>query len=984
MVRIRSPVLIGRSRELSLLVEWLAEASTGGPRLVVIGGEAGIGKTRLVTEFARLAAEQGARVLLGAAADYGAGGLPFGAIAEAFRPVGFAEVVKTGQLTEGAAESGEPVDRASDLHPQLRLFESLLAQVERLAADRPLLLALDDMHWADSSTREFLAFLGRNLGSTRLLVLATYRSDDVGRDHPLRRYLTELGRGERVERLTIERLGRAEVREQLRAISGDDPDERLVDRLFARAQGNPFFSEELLASAGADEPDAVPATLREMLLARVEKLASETRAVLAALAVAGVGDELLLAEVTDMPEAAVTAALRDAIDSQVVEPSAGGEGYGFRHALVREAVYADLLGSQRARLHLRIAQALTGDDAAPTAQLLARVAFHWQRAGRPREAFVASWRAAEAAERAHAYAEAAQQYESVLTLWDAVDDPSQLVRLELSAPRAEPARVGRGMVARADPAVHEAADQSEVVTRAGRAAYIAGDVRRGMRHLQDALAGIDATEVDRLATVYLSLVPACADAGDGAAARAAIDGAVALIDRCSPALRIELLIGLVGPLIVYDIDEAVRLGQLATAAADATGDADTRMRAYSAAGRAIAIRGQVDAGLALLDAARAIAGAGSSWLADIEKDRATVLQIAARFEEALAGFEASQAAARPFGVQLTIRHNDAEVGQILYRLGRWTEAEPALERALRPPAAEWGRPLRGQLLVGQGRFDEAHRELGRARATVASSGSSASIGPYHAALAEMSIWEGRPEEARQVVTSGLRSIGFDLRWLGDLTLLGLRAAADAGEHGRRWAEQLNDDLTAASSAPLAEGSVFERETRAALLSAEAELGRARGAPDDAAWAAAAAAWHELHEPYPEAYALYRRAEALLYGQDGRAAAADPLRDAWQLVSAMGAAPLLALVEDLARRARLPVGQGAPAAAGIDAYALTAREREVLALLARGYPDRRIAEALFISAKTASVHVSNVKAKLGVEHRAEAAAIGLRLGLAEDG
>ncbi len=998
-MRIKSPLFVGRREELGRLSDWLDEAREGGPRVVVVGGEAGIGKSRLVGELARVAGERDMRQLSGAAADYGEGGLPFGAVAEALRPV-LARAGRRGVgggsgdlLAEGGLAPAADLSVGAAGISQQHAFERLLGLLERVAAERPTLLVLEDLHWADTSTREFLAFLSRNLGGLRLLVVGTYRTDDVTRDHPLWRYLAELERAGRIERLELSRFGRDELRQQLEAIRGEQVEPALVERLFARSEGNPFFAEEVFAaeSHGAP-PGTMPATLRDILLARIEVLPLTSRRVLEAAAVAGRAADEFLAGVTGLDHGEVLTALREAISRHVLEPVANPAalGHAFRHALLREAIYDDLLPGERVRLHRRVAEVMTENlggaaDAARASdsQLLAQLAHHWLQANRAEEAFVASWRAGAAAERAYAYPEASRHFERVLELWSRIRKPERLLRAEL-------ARSG-------DTAT--TADRATALLRAAVASAIAGDVRREVQLYREAQGLLDETaETERSALLRINLMEALLDRGDAQAAKQEHQRALALVPAIDSAeTRASVLLALSHHLILDYGDSLLELGNAALEAARQAGSPLHESQAHVKLGRHLCFMGRLDEGMQHFAAARSTAEADGleDVVAGAEKERAIILECAARFEEALEALELAQEIWLRLGVLRGVRHNDAMIGQVLHRLGRWREAEEALARAVQPPAAEWAFVVRGYLYVGMGRMADARRDLARAWETVEDSNSSASYGPYYSALAELALWEGRPQEALEVIGKGL-SYAWDGRWLGEYARLRMRALADRADVQR--ATEVLDELHKQACGAFDYGNVYSAELRASLLSAEAEARRARGEWDAAGWGRAAAAWSELKERYPEAYSLFRQAEAFISAGD-RSKAAGPLRRAVELCRDMGAVPLFREAESLARRARIEVSRiGVPAGerataedrasadqpASADDYGLTARERDVLALLAQGRSDRQIAEALFISPKTASVHVSNIKAKLGVQHRIEAAAIGLRLGPAEEG
>jgi DNA-binding CsgD family transcriptional regulator len=991
-MRVRSARFVGRERELALLAGWLDEAAEGKPRVVIVGGEAGVGKSRLVEELGHDVRRREYGWLLGAAADYGAGGLPYGALVGALRPVvGAADAPLLARLgparnelarlfprLAGGRRPGADADTADiDDLSQVRLLESLLRLLELVSAERPTVLVLEDLHWADTSTRDFLAFLARNLGTTPLLVVGTYRSDDVGRSHPLRRYLAELERIPGTQRIELARLDREQLRQLVASIRGSDVDDAYLEQLYARSQGNAYFSEELLAATGGEGGHArrtLPDTLRDILLARVEELAAETREVLVAAAVIGTADERLLPAVTGMAGPDVSRAIRDAIDRSVLEPAAAdagaggdGAGYTFRHALAREAIYGDLLAGERRRLHERVAQALSADDPsgeAADAQALARLAYHWHHAGRASETFIYSWRAGQAAERAHANAEASLHYQRVLDHWDAE----------------------RGGAAGDVP------DRLEVALHAGATALSAGDHGRATALLRAASDWVDADESpDRVARLNITLMWSLVwgDAAD--AASAVRDRLAQMLPACSPAGRIEVYNGLMGFAEHYGTQlQALDLARLALAEIGPSGSLRARSRFHSHAGRARAFTESLEAGLAELELARSLGiEAGDDELVGVaDKDIGIVLQSEGRFAEAITAFERSQQRLAALGMTNVTRHTDAEIGFALHRLGRPQEAEAALARALTPPANEWALVVRAYVLVATGRLDEADDALRRAWPSVENAQATTSYGPYYAALAAKAVWERRLEDGLAAAEEGIPLAGENYRWICELCGLGTRAAVDIGPPARGRAEALLEQVKGRMEFPLALGSMFSNEIRGWLATSVAELSRLSGTSAVDLWAGTVDHWRRSGRPHDLAYALYRQSEAIL-GEGGaeraqREAARAPLAEAWSLASAAGSRLLVGEIEALGRRARIDVGPAAgtrgsgDAQPSADAYGLTARERDVLALLARGRSDQQIAEELFISPKTASVHVSNIKAKLGVEHRIEAAAIGAGL------
>ena len=434
--RVSCPVLVGRDAEVARLRTAIERTVAGRPATVLVAGEAGIGKTRLVNEVASYAAGLGVVALAGGCLDVGEGVLAYAPMVEALRPLarilGSAELERVlggarEELARLVPELGlrDAAGRAGQLEPS-RLFELLLGMLHRMAERTPVLLVVEDLHWADQSTRDLLAFLVRNLRAGVALVL-TCRSDELRPGHPLRPFLAELDRGGRAERLELGRLGGRELTELIAGILGEPPAPGLDQEILARSEGNPFFAEELLAARR--EGTRLPTALRDLLLARVDALAEPAQRVLAAAAVAGSRvDHELLAAVTGQDDAQLVPLLREAVARHLLAVHEGNGGYMFRHALVQEAVYGELLPAQRGPLHAAYARALdrrigrrdagASTSAGVTAVELAQLAYHWHAAGDQGQALPAFVRAGQAAELAAAPAEALEHYQRALELWD--------------------------------------------------------------------------------------------------------------------------------------------------------------------------------------------------------------------------------------------------------------------------------------------------------------------------------------------------------------------------------------------------------------------------------------------------------------------------------------------------------------------------------------------------------------------------------------
>jgi DNA-binding CsgD family transcriptional regulator/tetratricopeptide (TPR) repeat protein len=998
VLRVSSPVLVGRAAEAAQLWAAFERAQAGSPATVVVAGEAGVGKTRLVTELIAPVRAQGALALTGGCLNVGEGVVAYAPLVEALRSLGAAvdpaelERVLGGARAElarlvpelGAPDEVYAAPEAGALVPG-RLFELLLGVLHRLAERGPLLLVVEDVHWADQSTRDLLGFLVRNLRAGVALVL-TYRSDELHRRHPLRPLLGELDRSGRAERLDLGRLGRRELGELLAGILGEPAPVALAQEILARSEGNPFFAEELLAARveGAGGSGELPEALRDLLLARVEALPQAAQRLLQVAAVAGqrVGHHLL-AEVAAQPPQDLVDLLREAVAQHVLVAEGGSGGYAFRHALVQEAIYDDLLPVQRPPLHAAYARALAArieGQAGAGAAELGRLAYHWYAAHDLGRALLASVQAGQAAEAAFAQAEAAGHYERALELWE-------------QAPQA---------------AASSPLDRSCLLQRAAQAASRAGAGTRAVALINQALTETDAAAEPLRAGVLLERLARYQWlTGDTAAAVAAMERAVAIIPAEPPSAERARVLAAHGQMLMLRSRNRAAQARCEEAAAVArrAGARGVEGHARNSLGTSLGSCGHLEAGASHLEQARAIAAelGDQDELCRAHHNLGCVYLVNGRYQDAVDAELECRDLARRFGSMGTVGTAAIAVAaEALLWLGRFQEAERLLDEAfdldLEPKAMVLPLLARGLHRLWRGDLEEARADL-----TWILERSKVSLDPQEMAdtrarLVTVATWDGRPEDTRAVVADGLMSLAEadEPYSMAELCTAGLAAEAALAERAAARRDKKARDqasriavglLERARAAAAADGVAVTIAVRARLLTVEAEWTRVARPSDPDRWAEAAGAWDELGCPWPATYARWRLAEAQLELGTPREEAAAPLRQAWATAHRLGAAPLLGEVELLARRARItlapePVADSdaaQPAAPG-DELGLTPREREVLALVAEGRTNRQIADALFISDKTASVHVSNILAKLGVANRAEAAATVHRLGL----
>jgi DNA-binding CsgD family transcriptional regulator len=993
--RVSSPTFVGRADELAALDGALGRAAAGVPALTFVAGESGVGKSRLVAELEARARNAGARVFVGHCLELGGAAIPYAPLVDALRPIArelvecgsdladalppasraaLAELMPEFRSSDGAAEDGSA--------HQARVFEALLALIERLGRVQPVVLVLEDLHWADQSTRDFLTFLVRSARTEPLSLVVTYRSDELHRRHPLRPLLAELERTPGVDRLGLERFSRDELVAQISAILDAPASDELADRLFERSEGNPLYTEELLA-ASADGCQELPETLRDLLVARVERLPATAQEVVRTISVEHPMRHSLLAALAGLDEPELLQGLREAVAHQVLV-TGSGESYAFRHALVGEAVYGDLLPGERSALHARLAGAvderheLMGD--APAAAVAGILACHWNAAHDVPRALGASVAAGLASKRVLAFSEAKRHFERALELWDRVPDAE--------------ARAG--------------CDRIDLLRYAAAAAAYCGEAARSLALVRGAIAEIDEeAEPLRAALLHERLGNYLRWAGESEEGFAAYGRAMELLPDGESPQRARLLeYKARGQALRGRFEEADAGALEAFEMAQRCDDATTQIRALNTIGIARSGLGDVEDGIALLRRSRDLSAAAHSPVEHVTAitNLSDILDLAGHTREALAEIEAGMEALRANPERTSFdTFMELQGVNLTIKLGRLSELEEGL------PTPKFGdavgttpimlAELRTRVALLTGRMTEARRQLDEMRRLCLGTRDPQWMEPLHAMEAQIALAGDRPADARDAVRRGLASIEHSQEGTRVIRLvwLGLMAEATAAERARALAEpasqaeaeRLLGELERAREMPglWAEAAAYEQLALAEHGRLLVALGS--GAPEPAAWERAVEAFAVLEQPWPAAYAGFRAAEAHVQAGD-RAAAVAPLRAARGRAEAMGVAPLLEEIDALARRARLAIAEPEAPAPEPEAaeegsavrLGLTPREHEVLLLVAAGRTNREIGAELFMSEKTASVHVSRIMAKLDVGGRVEAAAVAHRLGLTE--
>ena len=1002
--RLTSPTLIGRADEMATLRGLLADARAGAT-FATVSGEAGIGKSRLLEALMESARTDGLAVHVGSCPAHVEGpSIPFAAVTQALRSIVRATDARSLETMLGPArnelarllpELGEAgsAGTASESRGMARLYEATLMLLERTAGRSGLLLVLEDLHWADTSTRSLVSHLCRNLGAAPVLLIVTYRTDGVI-DRPLVELVEELTRLPRNYHLRLGPLATADARALLASLPGlgiGDDDRDLVLR---RSGGVPLYLEELALPRPVGSPPGPPVSIRTAVQGRLARMTLDARLLVSLVAACdGPVDGRLVTTAARLGDAAARAALRDAMDGHLLVATIDdGQQLDLRHGLLREAVVAGFVPGEGASLRRMLADVLLerpqlgGRSELERANRLAR---HLLAVGDDNATVPVLLRAADSSRRALAFDAADRLYRAAL---DMVGD----------APAPMPEGIWAAIVSDAAAVARLAGAPSRAVTLQERAIE---------------LMGAHTTVADQsIAQVRLGRYLAEAGRWDDALPilRSAVD--------TSPddVRRMRALIELVRVLIMsHDHLGAIVHARHAQELARLLGAPRDQARATASLAVALSLSGQHAEALAALADAQQVespvehTGATTpsrypdSLLGYV--DRATVLGRSGDPEGASRVALEGSDTARRLGLARSWGHALAATAAYeLLRLGRWDEAEAALDAAgtdgTSGPAAQVVRAL---LEVRRGALPAAEARLRRISPQELAAGPGSGWQTLFAfARAELAMSRSRSEAARAAVRDGLladHAHGDTLR-RAELGALGLRIEADAVTQARDRHDGAAVAISAAAGlglfamarSELAVGPVTSPIPWGPAIWSrlDAELTRLQDHDDPGAWRGAVLAADRTPDTHARAYTRLRLAEAILDRSRERTDARAVLLECLASARSIGAEPIVDAAQRLALRARLDLGQtaqadgtatpdegsaAAPRAAAM-ALGLSTREIDVLELLARGMTDQEIAGHLFISEKTAGHHVSHILTKLNVTRRGEAAAIGHRLGL----
>ncbi|WP_165960876.1 helix-turn-helix transcriptional regulator [Actinocrispum wychmicini] len=962
-------LFIGRDNEIEVLRDLLAEVADAKPAAVMLDGDAGVGKTRLVNEFAATARAAGAVVLAGGCLQLAGGAIPYGPLIEALRmlvrQVGEPEArrlagpawTELADLIADFTVGGEPT--APALGAQTRVFGAVSRLLDHIGDQQPLVLVFEDVHWADTATLDLIAYLALTSSDQRMMLLCSYRSG-LRLGHPLRTRLAEPEFTRRVHRISLLPFTSLQLRVFVAALTDSDVSPERADRYFELSEGNPYFTEQLVAAdADAGPEPRVPESLGDLMHARLGRLGEDATKVVRVAAVAGrrVSDTLL-ARVVGLDEAALDASLTECLAHRVLVEDRVDDSYSFQHALLRETAYDTLRSRERKRLHAELAEALA-EESGWNQHVLPELAYHWSVADRVPEALRAAIGAGDLAVRVRAFQEAETQYQRALELWSRLPDAEPVAgvsRVRVLKAAADAARWAghlRQAVAWAAEAVQCAAPDADPA--------LLGELHERLgSYWWEAGFDDEAVEAYRVARRLLSAAPPSA-----AGSRA-----------CAALATVEAKKG--------GYTEALAMARLAQEEARAAGAAAAVGRAKNSSGLALTLLGRHSEGIAELREALRIAGE-ADHLEDMLRacgNLGVCLERAGQVAEAAEVFQQGLDKSRELGLlgsrQAGLLANNACA--TLFLLGRWAEAGVLIKEVLRYyPLREtiFQRLTKAEMDLATGRVDEAERLLESVRNQPNSQ--PRFLSPLYRCLAELAALRGNPETALDTAWRGIEAIrdAEDHMLVLQLCASGLRIAADKSEKDSDSPRDRARDM--ASRARAAAERTDDVESAALARLCDAEDRRRHGADTASAWDAVAEAWRVLQRPYPMAYALTRLASAAAKVGD-KATASVAATEAAAIAERLGAEPLHDLVSSVVRAYRL-TRRAEPA--GKLAFDLTARELEVLRHADEGLTNQQVGTRLSIAKVTVGTHLSNVYRKLGVDNKVAALAKARAAGLLGD-
>lgn len=961
--------LVGRAEEFAILQQALLAAAIGSPSTVILSGEAGIGKTRLCQELISQARTEGFVTTVGRCSPVSGSRIPYGPVVDLLdallrRDPGLpsrvpAEVWRSVAWLTGAA--GDPaVSGARDV-AAARLFAGFTELVGTASRRAPVLVVIEDVHWIDSASLALLVFAVRKLRSARILLLVTNRPEDARTALPVRAALAEMRRAPDTVDVTLGPLSAQAMAELLEPFTGLS-DAHAVARIGAVSDGNPFFALHL-AIHGRGR--VIPSSLRDILLPTLDGLSDRERGLLILVAVLGdTYDSSILLTTSGSSPAEFNQAARNLVDRGLLVERNGS--ITFRHALLREITVGDTIPSERVLAHWQIATALMALPLRVRSKRAAEIAYHLMGSGRQDEALDFAVQGARQAAAVWAFADARQLFSQVRELWDSTENPENASGLPYPALLREAGLVSRwcGELDEALALIDQALAWPNVSTELlidldqtrGQVLWAAGDMGSALEAYQRAA----------------SRLPAIGESVPDQQLRASVLAALAL-----------------GLMATGNAQRAAETARAAIAVASTAGAERERIHASVTLAVSDAQLGDVDSAVTalrqcLVEARR---------LDDLELvvrcygNLTFALGIACRYDDVAKVAQEGLDVCKRYGPIVALASNMvANQVSALISLGRWLEARTVAENALVETTAAGGalylRTRLAEVAIALGDLAEADAQIAQA-AVIADAGNPYTLAAQAAVRAERALTVDDPAAAIAVVAEALPLLQMqdDALPVLEVCWLGLRAQADLAEvqiPSRRATaadpRQLNFWAVASRAASRSDLPV----SKTLFLTCDAEAARITATDTEDQWSRARAGNVLLDRPGAAAYCGFRLGAVQLRGR-ARAAAAASLADALHVAEHLGAVPLISQITTLCTVSGLRLdGAAQPVKTAPATDGLTPREREVLTLLVNGATNRLIARSLFISERTASVHVSNIMAKFGAANRTEAARIAVRL------
>jgi|GEM_PF-64883 len=962
---------VGRESELELLSQRLADAGNGQARAVLIGGEAGVGKSRLLRRFADTARQSGAHVLVGSCGENFGDPMPYSPLLDVLETFGR-------EYGRRAIEVGGPayahlvdffdLGSGSMSNPQ-QVFLAVRRMLDAIGTHAPVVLILEDLHWADPSTLDLVRHLSQAHPDGRhLLLVCSYRSRGLRRGEPLWQLLAGATFLRRTERLELQPFDRAQLQQFLAGASGAPVNPKLVDRCFEWSDGIPFYAEQLMAAGALDNPDDVelPDDIRDVVLSRLVALSPDALKVLRVAAVAGRAvSRQLLRTVSELTGVTLHEALQECFDRQMLVAGHNEDVYRFQHALLREAVYRSTVRDTQVDLHIAMAEALAADPqlSLTESSAAAEQASHWYQAGDLPRALASAVRAGGTAARTLAFQAAEVQYTRALLLWQQVPDAEDRAGLS----------------------------KEQLLAAAAEATRWSGHLDQALEHLRAAIAeAVGSGNEGQLIELYERQATYLWEAGKRSDSWNAYQQAMALLqDAAASAVKARVLAGLaLGHLQAGRYAEGRRLADEALTIARQVGAREEEGRALNISGLALSMLDDPAAEERLRQSLEIARSANN--IQDLLRaygNLGLVLEHAGRLREAATVSRTGLEEARQLDLATTrqgiILANNTSTALVL--LGEWNEAEKIItELLLDRPAAEscYPRLTLAGIEVARGDFVQARKWLASIE-DVEHGADPRFLGPLHLVRAELALAEGALDRAADEVDRGVAAVQGSENALDLLRLcaVGMRCAADranrpkASERDRVAAATYGDHL-----ARLAHDAVPApptAETVQLLALCRAERQRLHGGDTDPLWGEVAAGWAELDRPYPAAYARWRQAAAA-HAHGDHDLAREVARAVHRAAQALGAAPLREQVARLAKRISLNLDDHP--APPRTRYGLTWAELEVLRYIGEGYDADRIAMARGSSKRTIESQQRNLYRKLGVQSAAQAVGKAHQVGL----